>query len=123
MPVSPDVLSAHRSTADDGAMSDRQDKPPPWPTEIRLSPDRASLEIDWSDGSSSQLAAGALRAAARDAASEAARRAGRSIEPPADLTITAVNPIGEHAVNLVFSDGHDRAIYPWAYLRELAAGN
>jgi prepilin-type processing-associated H-X9-DG protein len=41
-------------------------------------------------------------------------------EPPADLTITGLASVGRYAVNLAFSDGHARGIYPWAYLRELA---
>jgi len=38
-----------------------------------------------------------------------------------DLTIVAVEPIGNYAVRLAFSDGHDRGIFPWAYLTEIAA--
>ena len=30
-----------------------------------------------------------------------------------------VHTIGDKGLNLVFSDGHGRGIYPWAYLREL----
>jgi DUF971 family protein len=30
-----------------------------------------------------------------------------------------VNPQG-YGVQLVFDDGHERGIYPWSYLRELA---
>jgi DUF971 family protein len=37
------------------------------------------------------------------------------------LTITKVEPIGNYAVRLAFSDGHDRGIFPWAYLNEIAA--
>jgi len=29
-------------------------------------------------------------------------------------------PIGDYAVNIAFSDGHNRGIYPWPYLRLLA---
>ena len=28
--------------------------------------------------------------------------------------------VGSYAINIAFSDGHDRGIYPWAYLREIA---
>jgi DUF971 family protein len=34
--------------------------------------------------------------------------------------IAEVRLVGDHAVNIAFSDGHDRGIYPWSYLRELA---
>ena len=33
--------------------------------------------------------------------------------------ITAVEPIGQYAVKLVFDDGHDTGLYTWAYLYEL----
>ena len=36
------------------------------------------------------------------------------------LHVSAVEPIGNYALRLSFSDGHDRGIYPWSYLRELA---
>jgi DUF971 family protein len=40
----------------------------------------------------------------------------------AGMTITEVRLVGDHALNVAFSDGHDRGIYPWSYLRELARG-
>ena len=33
--------------------------------------------------------------------------------------ITAVEPVGQYAVKLVFDDGHDSGLYSWKYLREL----
>ena len=35
------------------------------------------------------------------------------------VMITAVEPIGQYAVRLVFDDGHDTGLYTWKYLREL----
>ena len=32
------------------------------------------------------------------------------------IAIIEVSPIGDYAINLGFSDGHVRGIYPWAYL-------
>jgi len=37
---------------------------------------------------------------------------------PAEVRIERVEPQG-YGVQLVFSDGHERGIYPWAYLRDL----
>jgi DUF971 family protein len=42
---------------------------------------------------------------------------GSSSQP--GLRITEIHPVGAYGVQLVFSDGHDRGIYPWTYLREL----
>ena len=32
---------------------------------------------------------------------------------------TAVEPVGQYAVKLVFDDGHDTGLFTWKYLREL----
>jgi DUF971 family protein len=36
-----------------------------------------------------------------------------------NVTITAIQPVGNYAVQLVFSDGHDTGLYSWDYLYEL----
>jgi len=92
------------------------------PREIRLTEGRRRLDVIWEDGSASHLAAVTLRAHSRSAET---LRAGIDGLPPAlpdDLAITAVEPVGAYAVNLAFSDGHDRGIFPWPYLRALADG-
>lgn len=35
------------------------------------------------------------------------------------VTITAIEPVGNYAIRLVFSDGHSSGIYRWAYLQTL----
>jgi DUF971 family protein len=35
------------------------------------------------------------------------------------VVITAVEPVGQYAVKLVFDDGHDSGLFTWKYLREL----
>lgn len=90
------------------------------PTEIRVSADRASLEVDWEDGRTHRLSARWLRANCRSARTQRQRLEGQATPPPEDLAIADVQPVGVYAVNIVFSDGHDRGIYPWTYLRELA---
>jgi len=39
----------------------------------------------------------------------------------ADVAITAINPVGNYAIQLVFDDGHDTGLYSWAYLYQLYA--
>lgn len=36
-----------------------------------------------------------------------------------NVAITAIKPVGNYAVQLVFSDGHDTGLYSWDYLYEL----
>jgi DUF971 family protein len=39
------------------------------------------------------------------------------------VAIAEVRPVGGYAINIAFSDGHDRGIYPWRFLARLAEGN
>jgi DUF971 family protein len=89
------------------------------PTEIRLSRDRTSLSVTWENGAARTYPAALLRERARDAGSVRTAVDGWSVPARGDLTITAVEPIGNYAVRLAFSDGHDRGIYPWTYLVEI----
>ena len=36
-----------------------------------------------------------------------------------DVTLTGMEPVGQYAIKLVFSDGHDSGLYSWDYLYEL----
>lgn len=80
------------------------------------------LEIGWADGQTSRLPHPLLRAHCRCAACEQQRRHGGAA-PPADpaLRLVQLAPIGDHGLNLGFSDGHARGIYPWTLLRQLGA--
>ncbi len=92
----------------------------PAPLAVEVSADARALELAWADGSRASLPAPFLRANCRSAPAQRQRLEGREVPPCRDLTITAVVPVGHYAINLAFSDGHARGIYPWAYLRELA---
>ena len=37
-----------------------------------------------------------------------------------EVNITGIEPVGNYAVKLVFSDGHDTGLYSWDYLYDLA---
>jgi DUF971 family protein len=91
------------------------------PTEIRLNRERTRLAVTWDSGMTSAYPAPLLRERARDASAVRHAVDGWAVPAPADLTITQVEPIGNYAVRVAFSDGHDRAIYPWAYLIEIDA--
>ncbi|MFG1181976.1 gamma-butyrobetaine hydroxylase-like domain-containing protein [Xanthobacter sp. V7C-4] len=67
------------------------------------------------------LSAPALRAACRCAACVADQARGTFSADFAGVTLTHVAPFGAHGVNLSFSDGHARGVYPFAYLAALAA--
>jgi DUF971 family protein len=89
------------------------------PDEIIVRAGGSELVLVFAEGS---LAIGAprLRAACRCADCRR-ERIDRDADPDArDTAIADVRLVGDHALNIAFSDGHDRGIYPWNYLRELA---
>jgi DUF971 family protein len=90
------------------------------PTDIELTDDHTALVMTWPGGETCRLGAEQLRRASR-AASEI-RRQIDGLEPnlPSGLRVDAYEPVGNYALRLFFSDGHDRGIYPWPYFRELA---
>jgi DUF971 family protein len=78
------------------------------------------LELRWHDGSESRLPHSLLRARCRCAGcQQQLRQQGAHPEPAASIRLEAIHPISDQGLNLVFSDGHGRGIFPWAYLREL----
>lgn len=78
------------------------------------------MELAWPDDTLALLAHQDLRCACKCAVCEHARRAGIAVTRDADVSITDVTVVGAGAVRLQFSDGHDRGIFPYAYLRQLA---
>lgn len=92
----------------------------PWPSALTLNAARGTLELVW-DGAPAALAHAALRAACRCSHCESARRACAGPPPPAPgVALDRIEVLGAGGLQLFFSDGHNRGIYPWAYLYELA---
>jgi DUF971 family protein len=79
----------------------------------------SSLELSWSERTV-VLSAPALRARCRCAPCRARERRGEASPTFDAIRLVALEEVGGYALNLRFSDGHDRGIYPWTYLRELA---
>ena len=91
------------------------------PTEINLDRDRTRLSVTWDHGATDVFPATLLRDSTRDAGSVRLAVDNWAVPAASSLTITSIEPIGNYAVRLTFSDGHDRGIFPWAYLNEIAA--
>lgn len=77
------------------------------------------LHIHTREGEVRSLAAELLWRQCPSAAGRRRRIDGTDGLVPANLSITAVTPVGRYGVNIAFSDGHDRGIYPWGYLSAL----
>lgn len=87
------------------------------PDAITVAADRRSLRITWPDGIRQDLKAATLRRMSRSARSESARIAGREADIDPGLTIAGVEAVGVYAINIAFSDGYAKGIYPWSLLR------
>jgi DUF971 family protein len=92
------------------------------PDRIVLRDSGQTLIIDWPTGRSDRLSAARLWADCPSSRAKRQRIDGEERAAPAGLRITGVAPIGLYAVNIAFSDGHDRGIYPWSFLDHLGAG-
>ena len=81
---------------------------------------RDTLTLQWDDGIGT-VAAATLRAHCRCAPCQSARLRGTLEAPVGDaLVLVDALPVGHYALQLRFADGHERGIYPWQALRELA---
>ena len=90
------------------------------PTEIKLHRKSAVLELVYADGASVSLPAEFLRVFSPSAEvrghgqGQAALQAGKRQVQFKDL-----QPQGNYALRIAFSDGHDSGIYTWEYLLHL----
>lgn len=84
---------------------------------LQAAPD-GGLTVDWDDLHIA-FSAALLRARCRCAFCRSAELKGLLSAVPADIAVVGLAAMG-YGVQLQFSDGHQRGIYPWAYLRELA---
>jgi DUF971 family protein len=91
------------------------------PETITLAADRGRLQLTWPDGEQASVSAARLRAACRCAWCTRARIEGTFPACFDAVAIDRLAPVGGYAVNLAFSDGHGRGIFPWSYLRTIAA--
>ena len=89
----------------------------PAPTEIKLHQKSQVLEISFADGRTFKLPAEFLRVHSPSAEvrghgpGQEVLQAGKK-----NVGIVAVDPVGQYAVQLRFSDGHDTGIYSWDLL-------
>jgi DUF971 family protein len=93
----------------------------PWPSEIRLNPERDTLTVAFDDGARFELRAELLRVESPSA--EVRNHGGPKtiVMGKQHVTIETLEPVGNYAVRISFSDGHDTGLYSWPYLHQLGA--
>jgi len=89
------------------------------PEKIENHATKGVLALYWPDGNVARLTHARLRAACPCSECRARRRAGESIEADEQIRLGAIEPVGVYALNLAFTDGHRRGIYPFQMLAEL----
>jgi DUF971 family protein len=92
----------------------------PWPSEIRLRKDRQGLGVRFDDGVEHDLPAEMLRVMSPSAEVQGHSPEQRqTVGGKRNVSISAVDPVGNYAVRLTFDDGHNTGIFTWTYLRKL----
>ena len=93
----------------------------PWPSELRLNPEKTALRVAFDDGVSESLPAELLRVTSPSAEVQGHSPAERKlVAGKRDVSIRGIEPVGNYAVKLVFSDGHDTGLFTWSYLYRMA---
>ena len=92
----------------------------PWPTEIRLAADKATLNVAFEDGRKFALPAELLRVMSPSAEVQGHSAAQRvTVAGKRNVRISNVTAVGNYAVQITFSDGHNTGYYRWSYLHDL----
>lgn len=92
----------------------------PRPTEISLHQASRKLELAFDDGTQGMLTCEFLRVYSPSAevrghgSGQEVLQVGKE-----DVNIEDIEPVGNYAVRLIFSDGHDTGLYSWDYLYDL----
>jgi DUF971 family protein len=93
----------------------------PKPIDIKLHQKSRLLEIVFDDNTDCMLSCEFLRVYS-PSAEVRGHGIGQEVLQTAkeDVNIVGIEPIGNYAVKLIFSDGHDTGLYSWEYLHDLA---
>lgn len=92
------------------------------PTEIQLHQKSRILEIAFDDGSRFELPCEYLRVYS-PSAEVTGHGPGQEVLQVGkeDVNISAIEPVGNYAVKLVFDDNHSSGLYSWEHLYDLGA--
>ena len=90
-----------------------------WPEEIRLSKAKDSLFVKFDNGYETMLTAELLRVESPSAEVQG-HGSGQKTTPAgkANVTIAAIEPVGNYAIRISFSDGHDTGLFSWDILHD-----
>jgi DUF971 family protein len=91
------------------------------PERIELDATARTLTLHWANGQRQSITHAALRAGCACASCRRQRANGAvkssRLKEDREVSVLNVVPMG-YGVQLIFSDGHDRGIFPWPYLEQ-----
>ena len=85
-----------------------------WPEEIRLAKSKTLLDLRFDNGKSFSLSAELLRVESPSAEVQG-HGPGQKTTPVGkrDILISSIEPVGNYAIRIGFSDGHNTGIFSW----------
>ncbi len=87
-----------------------------WPTEIKLAKDKKVLAVRFDDGRDYEFSAEFLRVTSPSAEVQGhSPEQKKTIGGKRDVEIMKVEPVGNYAVRLTFTDLHDTGYFTWDY--------
>ena len=88
-----------------------------WPEEIRISKNKKQLDVRFDDGKEFSLSAELLRVESPSAEVQG-HGIGQKKTPVGkqNILISSIEPVGNYAIRIGFSDGHDTGIFSWHLL-------
>ena len=92
------------------------------PKQITVDENAASLSLSYSEGRECRFTWEFLRVFS-PSAEVVGHGPGQRVNPigKENVRIVQVMPVGNYAIKIIFSDGHDTGIYSWKYFQWLAA--
>ncbi|MDX6016539.1 gamma-butyrobetaine hydroxylase-like domain-containing protein [Shewanella indica] len=90
----------------------------PQVTSLKLKRKSKLLEIGFDDGSQYQLSCEFLRVHSPSAEVHGHGNP-KLVTHKKEVNISAIEPVGNYAVKLIFDDGHDTGLYSWQILHQL----
>jgi DUF971 family protein len=91
-----------------------------YPSEIGNDRTARVLTIVWQDGERQQWPHAQLRACCKCTECQSRRLLGSAPDRSSEeVRVEQLQMVGNYGLQLIFSDGHERGIYPWPYLRAL----
>jgi len=93
------------------------------PINIQAQRDQATLKIDWGDEQQSVFSFWNLRCACRCARCVDEMTGKQILDPqtvPSDIQLESAELVGNYALRIRWSDGHDTGLFTWDHFAELS---